>query len=49
VFGRGAGIEGEEAPQAGAAVLLDFHAFLAAFVPEDFDLAAGGCEVSRGA
>lgn len=40
----GAGIEGEEGPLAGAAVFLDLDAFLAAFVPGDFDLAAAGAQ-----
>jgi hypothetical protein len=45
----GAGIDGEEGPLAGAAFFLDLDAFLAAFVPEDFDLAAAGVGGNSGA
>ena len=40
----GAGVDGEELPGAGAGVFLDLDGFHAVFVPDDFDLSAGGAE-----
>lgn len=40
----GAGIDGEEGPDPGAAVRLDFEGVVTVLGPEDFDLAAAGAE-----
>ena len=40
----GAGVDGEEGPDAGAAVHLDFEGFLAVLGREDFDFAAAEAE-----